>query len=415
LEKAVPAGEFEHQSAVMLGCNELLWDHPEVFIAVVRAAHHSVPLIGLISNERDFHLGEALLRQHNLLPEAVRFVVLSVDTMWARDYGPFFARPGRVAVVDAEYSPADGLEDRLGDDAAPKSLAAGLRLPVAPLPLRIEGGNLLTNGQGLCVATTALVERNLGKGHDPASIERLLRQRLGIRHLVYVNQLAGEETGHVDMFLTFLAPDCVVVAQCDPEVDAENARRLDETAETLSRVQTDFGPMRVHRVPMPPTTADGAWRTYTNVIFANGVLIVPTYSGVEPALQRKALGTCRRLLPGWDVVGVSSDVLAAKGGGLHCISLNVPGFVSAGRLFLQARPPERPPHNLTDGPAFRTPRWTDLRRIRPTAYGRSVRGDLQTARPRRPPPRPPIAPGEAVGFTGGLDGDAACLAGPGPG
>jgi hypothetical protein len=211
----------------------------------------------------------------------------------------------------------------------------------------MEGGNLLTNGAGLGVATTALLEKNFRQGQDHSSIARLLREHLGIQDLMYLNALVGEETGHVDMFLAFLAPDRVVVAECDPKADPENARILDETADALARVQTDRGPMRVNRIPMTPS-ADGVWRTYTNVIFANGVLIVPTYSTVDPAIEQKALQVYRRLLPNWKVVGVNADALAAQGGSLHCVSLNIPGFVSARRL-LHAPPP--PAWSGRHGPA----------------------------------------------------------------
>jgi hypothetical protein len=142
------------------------------------------------------------------------------------------------------------------------------------------------------------------------------------------------------MFLTFVAPDRVVVAQCDPAADAENARILDRTAEALSHVRTRTGPMQVYRVPMPPAK-DGVWRSYTNVIFANGVLMVPTYSGVDPAVQARALAVYRKLLPGWKVVGINADAPASQGGSLHCVSLNVPGYVPVLPLLQRGRTPLR--------------------------------------------------------------------------
>ena len=44
----------------------------------------------------------------------------------------------------------------------------------------------------------------------------------------------------------------------------------------------------VKRIPMPPKWGDD-WRSYTNVIFANGTLLMPSFSDVDPALEQKVM------------------------------------------------------------------------------------------------------------------------------
>ena len=78
---------------------------------------------------------------------------------------------------------------------------------------------------------------------------------------------------------------------------------------------------------MPPRR-DGVWRSYTNVILANGTVLMPTFADVDPSLREQAMALYARLLPGWKVVGINCDRLAKAHGLLRCISLNVPGFVS---------------------------------------------------------------------------------------
>ncbi len=46
--------------------------------------------------------------------------------------------------------------------------------------------------------------------------------------------------------------------------------------------------MQVVRIPMP-SHKDGNWRTYTNVIYANGVVLVPQYPDADAELDRVAL------------------------------------------------------------------------------------------------------------------------------
>jgi agmatine/peptidylarginine deiminase len=127
----------------------------------------------------------------------------------------------------------------------------------------------------------------------------------------------------VDNFVTFVAADVVVVAAGDRARDAEAAAALDRNAEVLSRVLTRHGPLRVERVPMPAFTGD-ACRSYTNVIYANGALLVPHYPGVDAALEREMLATYRRLLAGWELIQVDSGPLMAGRGGLRCLSAHVP-------------------------------------------------------------------------------------------
>ena len=83
------------------------------------------------------------------------------------------------------------------------------------------------------------------------------------------------------------------------------------------------GPLKVVRIPMPHHR-DGVWRTYTNVVFANDAVVVPTFAGMDPGLERKALDTYRHLLPGRRIVTVEATSLARTGGALRCVSLNVP-------------------------------------------------------------------------------------------
>jgi len=49
---------------------------------------------------------------------------------------------------------------------------------------------------------------------------------------------------------------------------------------------------------------------------------------VGARVQDGVLGLYARLMPGWKVVGIRCDGLAARRGVLHCITREVPRFVS---------------------------------------------------------------------------------------
>ena len=89
---------------------------------------------------------------------------------------------------------------------------------------------------------------------------------------------------------------------------------------------------------MPPKWGDD-WRSYTNVIFANGTLLMPSFSDVNPALEQKAMEIYQSSLPdGWEVKKVNCDQLVNLHGQLHCISYNLPGFLPIDALIKNSYP-----------------------------------------------------------------------------
>ena len=122
--------------------------------------------------------------------------------------------------------------------------------------------------------------------------------------------------------MTFASHDTVVLGDYR-DMDPANADLLDRHAATLSRQETPAGSLKVVRIPMPPRGADHFGGTYTNVIFANGVLLVPTWPEASQELEAEAISVYRRLLPGWEVVGINCRELAIRNGGLHCVAMNL--------------------------------------------------------------------------------------------
>jgi agmatine/peptidylarginine deiminase len=285
------------------------------------------------------------------VPEGVaEFVRVPLNSLWIRDFGPVSVRgrDGQPAWIDAVYSFSPFLGSRPLDDAAPSRLGEFYGLPTLSPPFASSGGLLLTNGQGLAVSTRVLAAMNRDEqGLERPSLERLLRQYLGITRVVYLEPLHGENTGHVDLFATFTAADTVVLGQASEQDDPINAAILDLNAVRLAEVDTPAGPLKIVRIPMPPRTADVGGASYTNVVFANGVLLVPTYPGIAPDREAAAFEIYQRLLPDWKLIGIDSRDLIVNRGALHCATMNVwrlpdsPSNPSARRRLRYLRPEAR--------------------------------------------------------------------------
>ncbi len=312
-------GEFEHQAALILGVNELVQFHQETLVQILREIHDRIRIIGVVANEEQRSKTIALFKAHDLSEDSIAFFHWPVEAMWIRDYAPYFVIGDHPTVVDFNYPERNrDFEDNFG-----VAFAATFRLHYDHCHLTFEGGNLTSNGAGLCVTTSKIGARNQERGYDAKQIGELLHDHFHFDRWVYLIPLEDEPTSHADMFVTLCAVNKAIVGLYRTDEDPVNSQILDRNATTLQASLTPKGPMEVVRIPMP-SHRDGNWRTYTNVIYANGVVLVPQYPDSDPTLDKVALNVFREALPEWKVVGIDCSKLIAKRGALHCISRNVP-------------------------------------------------------------------------------------------
>jgi agmatine/peptidylarginine deiminase len=333
-------GEFERQETILLAYNDLVSMYPDLFLALARALRSSTRVSVLVDQGQSELLDE-LLTERDQQDLQLDRVQVPHDTMWVRDYGPLVIkdRTGRRTVVDADYLQFG----RPLDDAAPSLVAGARRLDLVPLHIDLEGGNLLSNGQGLLLSTTAVLDANGAQGRDDRHVEEFFRQFFG-GEVAFLEPLDGESTGHVDMFAFFTSADTVVVGAYDFDADPVNAAVLDRNAARLARLRLRDGRrLRVVRIPMPKCD-DGVWRTYTNVVMANGVLVVPVYPESDAELDRAVVQTYRKLLPGWQVTPVDASEVITSGGALHCMTMNIPA--EADGPAVETSPGKTPPVRL---------------------------------------------------------------------
>jgi agmatine deiminase len=132
--------------------------------------------------------------------------------------------------------------------------------------------------------------------------------------------------GHVDGVCVFIGPGRVLVQACaDPEsadfeLMAANIAVLKQATDARGRS------LEITEVPQV------AWATvageltsvgYVNFYLANGGVVVPI-AGV-PEVDEQALAIIAAAMPDREVVGVVAKVIAYGGGGVHCITQQVPG------------------------------------------------------------------------------------------
>ncbi len=166
----------------------------------------------------------------------------------------------------------------------------------------IGSSQILSNGAGLILTTSKAF----------SSINDGVNKQLGATQVVNLESLQGDVSQNINLFLTFISSDIVVVGNIDPDADPVNSRILNLNAERLANTTTQSGPLRVVRIPMPARNSN-QWPSYTTVVFLNRRLVVPSYSFVDSKTEEQALETYRKLLAGWNILEFESDDLLNKG------------------------------------------------------------------------------------------------------
>ena len=313
-------GEFEPQDALLLSW-QYEWAN-EAMTSIISAVQDVMPVVLIVDHASQQRQAERELKTAGVSLDRVQFFHRPTESLWVRDFGPLSVQSasGAPLWIDAVYPFTVGLR-RFADDGFPQALAEQSRTATAALPYLLEGGGLLSNGAGLCLVTTYLLERNQQQGMNEAELTAAIRQYLGAEQVVYLEPLKDEPTRHLDWFCAFTSPDTIVVGEYVE--DRANAELLDRHADRLAELAAPGGTLNVVRIPMPPRGREYFGGSYTNVIFANGVLIVPTWPEASAEVEQQVLELYQQLLPGWRIVPVPSRRFGYRAGGPRCCSMNL--------------------------------------------------------------------------------------------
>jgi len=255
-----------------------------------------------------------------ILPD-VEVLEWPIDDSWSRDIGAIVVKDGdRRAGVDFVFNSWGEKFKPYDEDArfaARMCDALGLeRIDAAPFVL--EGGAITVDGEGTLVTTEqCLLNPNRNPGMTRDEIEAHLTTSLGVERVIWLPYgiLEDDDTdGHVDNVCAFVAPGHVI-AQTTSDRDDPNHARLQRNVDVLKAAGLQVIELDVlfrTAVVVPPL----------NAYLANDQVIVPVVDD-HPGVPR-ALDIWKDALPHRGVVAVPGETLAYGGGGVHCITQQVP-------------------------------------------------------------------------------------------
>lgn len=321
----MPAEWTRHERCVMAWpCRLSLWgahleDAKAAFAGVARAVVGFEPVLMVAAHGDGTDAAKACGR-------AVDVVEWPLDDSWARDIGA-------IVVVDSAGQRA-GADFRFNgwgekfipyqeDDCFAARMCDHLGLSRHDAaPFVFEGGSITVDGDGGAIVTEeCLLNANRNPSLDRMAIEGELRRWLGVDRIVWLpfGLVEDDDTdGHVDNVAAFVAPG-VVVAQTSADRSNPNFDRLARNVEVLR--EADLHVLEIDVLPYAQVGRDRVVVPPTNFYQANGGVVVPVIDGPG---GHSALDAVRRALPGREVVGAPGAVLAYGGGGVHCITQQVP-------------------------------------------------------------------------------------------
>lgn len=292
----------------------------------------------------------------------IRTIVCASNDSWVRDTGPIFVMdPDYILGLDFWFNAYGGPNDGCYwpcelDRCIAKNICRTLSYKVESHDdFIVEGGSIHTDGQGTILTTKeCLLNPNRNVHLTQVQIERKLLEITGCSKIIWLDTgLAGDDdtNGHIDNFCCFVEPASVVLAWTDDERN-ENYHRCRHALSILeTSVDAKGRSLTIHKLllpkPMyysadeiasltfgdynetivfPRTKGDPMAASYVNFYIANACVAVPQFGDVQRDAQ--ALQTLQEVFPSRRVIGIPSREILIGGGNLHCVTQQVPTFVS---------------------------------------------------------------------------------------
>ncbi|WP_037967335.1 agmatine deiminase family protein [Streptomyces sp. SS] len=268
--------------------------------------------------------------------DGITVVEIAQDDSWFRDSAPLFVldADGNRAGVDfrfnawgRKHSPYDS------DDRISALILEHLGVERIASDMILEGGAITVDGEGTLITTEqCLLHPNRNPGMNRDEIETELKSRLGVDKVVwlpYGGLLDTETDGHVDGVCAFAAPGKVVVSLPDDPAHPDYARMRANRAVLEATTDAQGRPFEIIDVPQTVFVemAGGEVEvSYLNYYVANGGVVVPV-AGLPR--DDEALAVIAAAYPGRKVVGVRAPGIAYGGGGVHCITQQIPAVPTA--------------------------------------------------------------------------------------
>jgi agmatine deiminase len=265
----------------------------------------------------------------------IKFITMPLDDVWMRDYGGCFVVDGQGGrgLVDFNFNGWGNKQEHARDTQVADTLSYETYATYIASQLTGEGGGIEVDGHGTAIMTESCwVNSNRNPGMSRAQIEAELKANLGLRKIIWLPGIKGKDItdAHVDFYARF-ASKGVVVANLDNDPKSYDYAVTRTHLEILKNAtDADGSKLVVHTLPPPLTKRSNVYTQnnpdfapgYINYLPINGAVIAPQFG--DTAADKYCKDLLTQLYPGRVIVQVNIDPIAAGGGGIHCVTKNMP-------------------------------------------------------------------------------------------
>lgn len=327
-------GGRQQRAFVAFGAQDAIWedftgDVQHALGRITRAIARYQP-VTVLCREHERTLAEAVCGSHN-----TSFLVTPLDDIWMRDIGANFVvnEAGELGAVDFNFNGWGNKQRHANDARIAGLLARHCGATHQRSELVGEGGGIEVDGHGTAILTESCwLNANRNPGWSKAEVEAELKACLGLRKIIWLPGIKGKDItdAHVDFYARFVSPG-VVLANLDTDPLSYD-HKVTQAHLAILRTATDAEgrPLQVHTVSPPLAPRSNRFSRhntdfaagYINYLVINGAVIAPQFG--DRQADKVALDLLSQLYPDRDVIQLDIDAIAAGGGGIHCVTHQLP-------------------------------------------------------------------------------------------
>ena len=260
---------------------------------------------------------QAALTANGVNMAQVQWLIKPNDSIWTRDYGPWFIFDGNgdVAIIDHKYN----RPQRPNDDLIPLYFGNTFGYPVIRHDMWHTGGNYMTDGAHFSMSTDLVYDEALSaNGMTPVQVDQLMLNYYGITPYNVVDDISTSGIHHIDTWGKFLNEETILIKRV--WLGQPTYAALEQRATLIASLQASTGRnYAVHRVDCQ-AIAGGQPASYTNALILGDRIYVPCFSSA--ANDTAALQAYRTAVPGYDVRGYVYNGFITDDA-LHCRAMGI--------------------------------------------------------------------------------------------
>ena len=282
------------------------------------------------SNPSDTTMIRNFLLSQNANGPNVTFIPAHTNTSWIRQYSPVFGY-GVFTDTLVRYIGNPGFANyyRPADDSVPKQLADFWNMDFTNYGLQYENSNLQYDGLRNIFVGSRILNENIPMSANDIIYSLNSFYNSGIVTLIPTPMYSGGgDLNGLSNYLKILDFETLLLTSLPDTLP--DYLLLEEMENMFSSLTTNYGnSYNIIRIPAAPnddgtftTSSNGEFRSYTNSLILNDLIIIPSFDQVE--YDSIAMGIYQEHMPGYSIHFVDARTLSEVQSGIHTITKEVP-------------------------------------------------------------------------------------------